>query len=121
MPTATSSSLPPRCTIDGRLTLEHPIFADDFSFLQRQTTTATPKLTIPSRAAAGIVFRRGGDRRTASSSRSTARVPTAAATAAPGLGLAIVRGFVEANGGRVWVESLPSQATSFVVELPVER
>src|SRR3954471_1495302 len=36
-----------------------------------------------------------------------------------GLGLAIVRGFVEANGGRVWVESLPDQATSFVVELPV--
>ena len=35
-----------------------------------------------------------------------------------GLGLAIVRGFVEANGGRVWVESLPDQATSFVVELP---
>jgi two-component system sensor histidine kinase KdpD len=37
-----------------------------------------------------------------------------------GLGLAIVRGFVEANGGRVWVESLPDQATSFVVELPIE-
>ena len=37
-----------------------------------------------------------------------------------GLGLAIVRGFVEANGGKVWVESLPSQATSFVVELPVD-
>jgi len=37
-----------------------------------------------------------------------------------GLGLAIARGFVEANGGRVWVESLPSQATSFVVELPIE-
>jgi two-component system, OmpR family, sensor histidine kinase KdpD len=36
-----------------------------------------------------------------------------------GLGLAIVRGFVEANGGRVWVESLPDQATSFVVELPL--
>ncbi len=36
-----------------------------------------------------------------------------------GLGLAIVRGFVEANGGRVWVESLPEQATTFVVELPV--
>ena len=35
-----------------------------------------------------------------------------------GLGLAIVRGFVEANGGRVWVESLPGQGTSFVVELP---
>ncbi len=37
-----------------------------------------------------------------------------------GLGLAIVRGFVEANGGKVWVESLPGQATSFVVELPLE-
>lgn len=36
-----------------------------------------------------------------------------------GLGLAIVRGFVEANGGKVWVESLPGQATSFVVELPL--
>jgi two-component system sensor histidine kinase KdpD len=29
-----------------------------------------------------------------------------------------VRGFVEANGGRVWVESLPGQGTSFVVEFP---
>lgn len=37
-----------------------------------------------------------------------------------GLGLAIVRGFVEANDGRVSVESLPGQGTSFVVELPVE-
>jgi two-component system sensor histidine kinase KdpD len=37
-----------------------------------------------------------------------------------GLGLAIVRGFVEANGGKVWVESLPDQATSFVVELPLQ-
>jgi two-component system sensor histidine kinase KdpD len=37
-----------------------------------------------------------------------------------GLGLAIVRGFIEANGGKVWVESLPDQATSFVVELPLQ-
>jgi two-component system, OmpR family, sensor histidine kinase KdpD len=37
-----------------------------------------------------------------------------------GLGLAIVRGFVEANGGHVWVESLPGQGTTFVVELPLE-
>lgn len=37
-----------------------------------------------------------------------------------GLGLAIARGFVEVNGGRVWAESLPSQGTSFVVELPLE-
>jgi two-component system sensor histidine kinase KdpD len=33
-----------------------------------------------------------------------------------GLGLAIVRGFVEANGGAVRVESLPGQGASFVVE-----
>jgi two-component system sensor histidine kinase KdpD len=37
-----------------------------------------------------------------------------------GLGLAIVRGFVEVNGGRVWVESLPGQGATFVVELPLE-
>ncbi len=37
-----------------------------------------------------------------------------------GLGLAIARGFVEASGGRVWVESLPHQGTTFVVELPLE-
>lgn len=37
-----------------------------------------------------------------------------------GLGLAVVRGFVEANGGRVWAESLPGQGTTFVVELPVD-
>jgi two-component system sensor histidine kinase KdpD len=38
-----------------------------------------------------------------------------------GLGLAIVRGFIEANGGRVWVESLPEQGTTFVLELPLDR
>jgi two-component system sensor histidine kinase KdpD len=37
-----------------------------------------------------------------------------------GLGLAIVRGMIEANGGRVWAESLPGQGAAFVVELPVE-
>lgn len=37
-----------------------------------------------------------------------------------GLGLAIARGFVEANGGRISVESLPGQGTSFVIMLPLE-
>jgi two-component system sensor histidine kinase KdpD len=38
-----------------------------------------------------------------------------------GLGLAIAKGFVQANGGRIWVESLLGQGTRFVVELPVAR
>ena len=42
-----------------------------------------------------------------------------------GLGLAIARGFTEANGGRLWLESREGQGASFVlafpvVELPVE-
>ncbi|HXE44737.1 MAG TPA: ATP-binding protein [Conexibacter sp.] len=36
-----------------------------------------------------------------------------------GLGLAVVRGFIDANGGRVWAESLPGQGATFVVELPL--
>jgi len=39
--------------------------------------------------------------------------------AGAGLGLAIVRGFIEANGGRVWAESTPGQGTTFVVQLPL--
>jgi len=42
------------------------------------------------------------------------------AVAGSGLGLAIARGFVEANGGRLTVESLPGQGTTFVIELPLE-
>ena len=41
-----------------------------------------------------------------------------AADTGSGLGLAIAKGFVEANGGRIAVESLPRQGTSFVVTLP---
>jgi two-component system, OmpR family, sensor histidine kinase KdpD len=36
-----------------------------------------------------------------------------------GLGLAITKGFVELNGGRITVESLPGHGTSFVVEFPL--
>ncbi len=36
-----------------------------------------------------------------------------------GLGLAIARGFVEANGGRVWAESRPGQGATFAIALPV--
>lgn len=43
----------------------------------------------------------------------------ATSTGGSGLGLAIAKGFVEANGGRLTVESLPGQGTTFVIELPV--
>ena len=43
--------------IDGKVTLEKPIFADDFAFLQSVVTSATPKLTIPSPS---MVHYRGG-------------------------------------------------------------
>ena len=36
-----------------------------------------------------------------------------------GLGLAVARGFAEANGGRVWAESRPDQGATFALALPV--
>jgi two-component system sensor histidine kinase KdpD len=47
-------------------------------------------------------YRRGADRR-----------------AGAGLGLAIARGFAEANGGRVWAESRPGQGATFALALPI--
>ena len=38
-----------------------------------------------------------------------------------GLGLVVCKNLVEANGGRIDVESTPGQGTSFVVMLPVEK
>jgi two-component system sensor histidine kinase KdpD len=38
-----------------------------------------------------------------------------------GLGLAIARGFTEANGGRLWVESRSGQGATFVLALPTVR
>ncbi|MBF9134291.1 5-methyltetrahydropteroyltriglutamate--homocysteine S-methyltransferase [Plantactinospora sp. S1510] len=43
--------------VHDRVTLDHTIFGDAFSFLKEQTTTATPKLTIPSPS---MVHYRGG-------------------------------------------------------------
>lgn len=40
-------------------------------------------------------------------------------SAGTGLGLAIALGFVEANGGRIRVESPPGQGATFTVQLPV--
>jgi two-component system sensor histidine kinase KdpD len=36
-----------------------------------------------------------------------------------GLGLAIAKGLVEANGGRIWVRSLPGQGATFGIDLPL--
>lgn len=38
-----------------------------------------------------------------------------------GLGLAIVRGLIEAHGGRIWVESQPNQGARFVFTLRLAR
>jgi two-component system sensor histidine kinase KdpD len=38
-----------------------------------------------------------------------------------GLGLAIARGFAEANGGRIWAESRRGQGATFVLALPLAR
>jgi len=38
-----------------------------------------------------------------------------------GLGLAIARGFVQLNGGRLWLESEPGGATAFALALPAEH
>ncbi len=38
-----------------------------------------------------------------------------------GLGLAIAKGFIEANGGSIWIESLPGQGTSFVVAFAIPQ
>jgi two-component system sensor histidine kinase KdpD len=41
--------------------------------------------------------------------------------AGAGLGLAIARGFAEANGGRLWAESREGQGATFVLALPARK
>jgi len=38
-----------------------------------------------------------------------------------GIGLLLVKGFVEKNGGKVWVESIEGEGSSFYFTLPVEK
>ena len=45
--------------------------------------------------------------------------PNGQAQSGAGLGLAIARGFAEANDGQVWAESQPGQGASFAFALPV--
>jgi two-component system sensor histidine kinase KdpD len=46
------------------------------------------------------------------------RGPPGAVVPGAGLGLAIARGFADANGGRVWAESRPGQGATLVFALP---
>jgi two-component system sensor histidine kinase KdpD len=47
-----------------------------------------------------------------------ARGSTANGSNGAGLGLAIARGFLEVNGGRLWVESVPGHGSTFAFALP---
>lgn len=47
------------------------------------------------------------------------RAPSAGARPGAGLGLAIARGFVEVNDGRIWAESQPGQGTTVAIALPL--
>ena len=38
-----------------------------------------------------------------------------------GIGLLLIKGFVDKNGGEIWVESLEGEGTSFYFTLPVEK
>jgi K+-sensing histidine kinase KdpD len=46
------------------------------------------------------------------------RGSTANGSRGSGLGLAIARGFLEVNGGRLWVESVPGSGSTFAFALP---
>ena len=46
------------------------------------------------------------------------RGPSENGTRGSGLGLAIARGFLEVNGGRLWVESEPGEGSAFAFALP---
>ena len=49
------------------------------------------------------------------------QAPNARGHSSVGLGLYIVQSLVDAQGGRVWVESEPGKGTTFTVALPVRR
>lgn len=38
-----------------------------------------------------------------------------------GIGLLLVKGFVERNDGKIWVESVEGKGTSFYFTLPIEK
>ena len=69
--------------------------------------------------ASSITARASRPRRSSGSSSRSSAAPVGDDDEAPGLGLAIARGFAEANGGRVWAESRAGQGATFVLALPI--
>jgi K+-sensing histidine kinase KdpD len=83
------------------------------------------RVTVRATTEAGEVFLRVTDRGPGIPDHERERVfeafvhgSTADGVRGSGLGLAIARGFVDLNGGRLWVEAAPGGGSEFVVALP---
>ena len=117
---------PPRCVVDA-----HQIRRVLVNLLEN-ALKYSPGRRAGARAGVGRAVRgaRARDRpRARASRRRSASGSSSRSTAAPrggdapgaGLGLAIARGFAEANGGRLTVESRLGQGATFVLALPAVR
>jgi two-component system sensor histidine kinase KdpD len=132
-----ATHLPVTHPIEFALPPELPLVRADAAQLERvfsnllenavKFSPAGAPVRISGSAASGRVTVRITDRGRGIASQHRARVfepffrGRGDAGAGSGLGLAICRGFVEANGGRILLQSGSEQGTSFAVSFPVQR